>query len=55
MKTQYSFERPDQAAIERYVAQARQMRSDYIAQSAKAVLESLRTLFARQGRAVTTA
>jgi len=55
MKTQYSFETPEQAAAERYVAKARQMRSDYIARSAKAGFESLRSLFARQGRAVKTA
>jgi len=54
MKTQYSFETPDQAAIERCLAQARQMRSDYIAQSAKAGLESLRTLFAPRARVVET-
>lgn len=45
MTTQKSFETPDQAEIERHIARAQQMRSAYLAQSAKSGWAAVRSLF----------
>lgn len=45
MSTQVYFVTPTQAEVDRHIAQARQMRSDYIAQMVKSGLARLRDVF----------
>lgn len=45
MSTQVYFVTPTQAEVDRHIARARQMRSDYIAQMGKSGLARLRDVF----------
>lgn len=45
MSTHISIETPKQAEVDRYIAQAHQMRSDYISQLVKSGLVRLRGVF----------
>jgi hypothetical protein len=53
MNTQISFEAPTQVVVDRYIAQAHQLRSEYIARSVKSGLTHLRKLFSRKSSAKT--
>ena len=48
MNSQVSFETPTQAEVDRFIAQAHQMRSDYIARLFKSGFARLRDVFPKK-------
>lgn len=55
MTMQHSFEMPDQAEIERHIAQAHAMRSAYMANAVQAAMRAVRSFFAVSGKAAKSA